>query len=216
MKIYTHIAGSILFFGVFAYLLNLDSIFIGIFIAGWISVFPDVVDKLGDKHRGIGHNVLWLIPFALLGFWNFVISSALIIGFLSHILLDTITWNGCPVFNPLSKVEFVSLSRRNRFKTGTSQEKALFIFFLVLIIPTILISTNFLSVGSLLENENSLLSTGEASGLPINSINKHDALNDHVNLGFQINSNTNKNITIRKVGENETNLIIKDIDSGDG
>ncbi len=149
MRIYTHIAGSILFYVIFAYLINLNTIIFGILIAGLISVFPDLIDKVIGKHRGIGHSIIWLIPFVFIGFFNFGIGFALIIGFLSHIFLDTFTWNGCPFFYPFSKINFVSLNKRNRVRTGTAKEKAIFIFILFILVPTILFSFGFLSVWDL-------------------------------------------------------------------
>ena len=69
MKIYTHIVGSIIIFYSFAYLINLNAILVGIFIAGWISVFPDVIDKIEGKHKGIGHSIIWIIPFIIIGLY---------------------------------------------------------------------------------------------------------------------------------------------------
>lgn len=212
MKIYTHILGGILFFISFAYLMNLNGIIIGTFFAAWISILPDVIDRLAGKHRGIGHSIIWIIPFVTIGFFNFLIGSALIIGFLSHIFFDSLTRHGTPFFYPFSKVEFVSLNKRNRIKTGTNQEKALLIFIIFLLVPTILLGTGFLSIGALYGDQNSIFASGEVSGVPLNNLNKE--VNEHMNLNFQINSNTNKNITIHKASENETNILIKDIEPG--
>ena len=145
MKLYTHIVGSILFFVFFAYLMNFNGLVIGIFIAGWISVFPDVIDRVEGKHKGIGHSIIWLIPFIIIGYINFLVGSALIIGFSSHIFFDIFTWNGCPFLYPFSKMDFVSLSRRNRIKTGTNQEKAIFVFIIFLLIPLYYLQLEFLS-----------------------------------------------------------------------
>ena len=214
MRIYTHIAFSILFFVTFAYLINLNIIILGIFIAGLISVFPDIMDKVGSKHRGIGHSIIWLIPFVFIGFFNFGIGFALIIGFLSHIFLDTFTWSGCPFLYPFSKIDFVSLNKRNRVRTGTAKEKAIFIFILFLLFPTILFSIGFLSLGDLSGTQNTMFGTVDTGGVPINNLNKQVTVNDRLNLNFQVNSYTNKNITVKKVSENETNVIIKDLEAG--
>jgi inner membrane protein len=214
MRFYTHVACSILFYVTFAYLINLDIVIFGIFVAGMISVFPDLIDRVDFKHRGIGHSLIWLIPFVIIGLLNFGIGFALIIGFLSHIFLDTLTWNGCPFIYPFSKINFVALNKRNRIKTGTAKEKAIFVFLLFMVVPTILFSTGFVSVSNFSGNQNTVFATGEASGVPLNNLNKNDITNEHINLNFQINSNTNKNITIHKNSENETNVIIKDLEAG--
>ncbi|BDZ68787.1 metal-dependent hydrolase [Methanobacterium ferruginis] len=101
MRDYTHIAGAILIFLTFAYLTNFSNLLIGIFFAGWISVFPDIIDRLTGKHRGIGHSIFWLIPFSLIGLWDLPIAVAIIIGFLSHIFLDILTTHGCPLLYPI-------------------------------------------------------------------------------------------------------------------
>ena len=176
MKIYTHIVGSILFFIAFAYLINLNAIFIGVFIAGWISVLPDVMDRIEGKHRGLGHSIIWIIPFVIIAHINFIVGSALIIGFLSHILFDIFTWNGCPFLYPFSKKDFVSLSKRNRIKTGTNQEKAIFIFIIFLLIPLLLFTSGILSTLKVSDNQNSLFSVGEASGVPLNNYNGEKSL----------------------------------------
>ena len=58
MKIYTHIVGSILFYIAFAYLINLECYFYQcIHDEVWISVLPDVMDRIEGKHRGLGHSI---------------------------------------------------------------------------------------------------------------------------------------------------------------
>lgn len=209
MKIYTHIVGSILFFVFVAYLMNLNGIVIGIFIAGWISVLPDVIDRVEGKHKGIGHSIIWLIPFIIIGNINFLVGSALIIGFSSHIFFDIFTWNGCPFLYPFSKMDFVSLSRRNRIKTGTNQEKAIFVFIIFLLIPLLLFTTGIFSNLKVPGDQNSIFSTGEASGVPLN--NYYDTKNPlkTINLNLQLNSNMSKNITIHQANENDTNIVVK-------
>lgn len=214
MRIYTHIAGGLLFYVTFAYLINIHITIIGIIIAGVISLFPDIIDKFELKHRGIGHSLIWLFPFGLIALLNFGIGFAVIIGFLSHIFLDTLTWNGSPFLYPFSKISFVALNKRNRVKTGTAKDKAIFIFIIFILISTILFSTGVLSVWDLSGNQNTMLATGETSGVPINNPNKQGIGHEYINLNFQINSNTNKNITIHKVSENETNILVKDIEPG--
>ena len=75
MRSYTHVAGAILFYIIFAFLLNLNHLIVGTFFAAWISLFPDIIDKLLDKHRGIGHSIFWLGPLFLVGFMELGNSS---------------------------------------------------------------------------------------------------------------------------------------------
>jgi len=117
MRSYTHIAGAILLFVTLAYFTNLDHVIIGIFFASWGSVFPDI---LSGKHRGIGHSIFWLIPFALMCFWNLTVGVAMLLGFISHVFLDILTMYGCPVLYPLWKTDFVCFGKKRRIKTGTN------------------------------------------------------------------------------------------------
>ena len=138
MRSYTHIAAAVLLFVTFAYLTNFTNLIIGIFFASWISVFPDILDKLSGRHRGIGHSIIWLIPFATIGLWNLGIAAEVMIGFISHIFLDIMTTNGCPVLHPIWKTDFVCFGKKIRIKTGTNQDKAVFVFILFLLIPVLL------------------------------------------------------------------------------
>lgn len=206
MKSYTHIAGAILSFILFSYIINLNSILIGIFFAGWISVFPDILDKLIGKHRGYGHSIIWIIPFILVGLWNIGIAVALIIGFLSHIFLDILTENGSPVLYPFYKTNFVCFSKGRRIKTGTNQDKALFLFILFLLVPLFLFTTG---IGSLInsDNENFVFGAGENT----NNVKSNDTIKNNFNFNFELSGSVNKNITLRKINENETEILITDI-----
>ena len=206
MKSYTHIAGAILSFILFSYIINLNSILIGIFFAGWISVFPDILDKLIGKHRGYGHSIIWIIPFTLIGLWNIGIAVALIIGFLSHIFLDILTENGSPVLYPFYKTNFVCFSKGRRIKTGTNQDKALFLFILFLLVPLFLFTTG---IGSLInsDNENFVFGAGENT----NNVKSNDTIKNNFNFNFELSGSVKKNITLRKINENETEILITDI-----
>ena len=211
MRFYTHIVVSILFFLTFANLINLNGIIVGIIVSGGISIFPDIIDKVGGKHRGIGHSVIWLIPFIIILYTNFIIGSALIIGFISHIILDSFTWIGSPFFYPFFKIDFVSLNKRNRIRTGSNQEKAIFIFTLILLIAVILFTFGVLSNFTLPLGQNSIFSTGEASGAPLNNYNIKNPSKNSININLQLNSNSTKNITIHQVNENDTNVVVENL-----
>ncbi len=204
MRSYTHIAGAILLFITFAYLTNLNNILIGIFFAGWISVFPDIIDRLLGKHRGYGHSLIWLIPFVLVGFLDLTIAAALIIGFNSHILLDILTVNGCPVLYPFWKTNFVCFSKGRRIKTGTNQDKAVFVFILFLLIPVLLFTTSIGSMINFSDNQNLVFAAGDNT----NSSNNNDTIKNTFNLNFELNQNVKKNITVEKISDNKTTITI--------
>lgn len=208
MRSYTHIAGAVLLFVTLAYLTNLNNLIIGIFFAGWISVFPDIIDRLSGKHRGIGHSILWLIPFALIGLWNLPIAVAMILGFISHIFLDILTTYGCPVLYPIWKTDFVCFGKKRRIKTGTNQDKAVFLFILFLLIPVLLFTTN---IGSLLQYTGGQNVVFAASSDTVNGSMNNDTMKNNFYLNFEIKEGVNKNISVQKVSENETNIIVNDI-----
>ena len=204
MRSYTHIAGAMLLFITFAYLTNLNNILIGIFFAGWISVFPDIIDRLLGKHRGYGHSLIWLIPFVLVGFLDLTIAAALVIGFLSHIFLDILTVNGCPVLYPFWKTNFVCFNRGRRIKTGTNQDKAVFVFILFLLIPVLLFTTSIGSMINFSDNQNLVFAAGDNT----NSSTNNDTIKNTFNLNFELDQNVKKNITVEKSSENKTTITI--------
>ena len=211
MRSYTHIAGAILLFVTFAYLTNFSNLIIGIIFAGWISVFPDILDKLSGKHRGIGHSIIWLIPFAIVGIWNLPMAAAMIIGFFSHIFLDIMTTNGCPVLYPMWKTDFVCFGKKRRIKTGTNQDKAVFVFIIFLLIPVLLFTTGIGSLWKYTEDQNLVFA---ASSDTVNSSKNNDTIKNNFNLNFELSDGVNKNITVQKVNENETTILVNDIESG--
>lgn len=114
MRAYTHIAGALVLFMSFAYLTNLNNLYWGLFTAAWISIFPDVLNRLLVKHRGYGHSLFWLFPFILLALFSgdLTITAAIATGIISHAVLDVLTTHGSPILYPLSKVNFVVLSKK--------------------------------------------------------------------------------------------------------
>jgi len=209
MKLYTHIAGAILFFLILAHLLHIQYILIGIFFASWIAVFPDMLDKLIGNHRGLGHSIIWIVPFSIVGFFNFTIAAAMMIGFLSHLLLDIFTVHGSPLLYPIKKTKFVALSKRRRIRTGTNQDKAVFIFLLFLMMPFLLFTTN---AGQLI-SEKTLDPVVAAPGETYsqNTSNNSSTIKNNINIYLTVENSVNKNISIQKAGESPTNILVNDI-----
>lgn len=208
MRSYTHIVGAIFLFVTFAYVTNFNNLLTGIFFAGWISLFPDLIDKITGKHRGIGHSIFWLIPLAIVGFWNMGIAVAIMIGFISHIFLDILTTNGCPVLYPLWKNDFVCFGKKRRIKTGTNQEKAVFLVILLLLVPFLLLTTNIVSLFENTGDENVVFAGSSES---VNSSINNDTMKNNFYLNFELKEGVNKNISIKKVSEKETNILVNDI-----
>jgi len=201
MKSYTHITGAILFFLILAYIMNISTPLLGLFFAGWISVFPNMVDKITGKHRAWGHSFLWLIPMVLVAFYNPLISLALVVGFSSHLLLDCFTVYGSPALYPFKKSGFVCLNKKRRFTSGSNSDKSLFIFLLFVVIPVILFSSGGLKF---LPGETLDMAFAAGNESPITPHN-------NIYLSFKLDEAVNKNITLEKVNENKTSIVVKDI-----
>lgn len=209
MREYTHIGGGILFYVLSAFLINVPITIICIFASGFIAIFPDIIDKLIGEHRSFGHSFFWIIPFILVSFINFEVGFAMIVGFVSHVFLDIFTTHGDPILFPLTKIPFVSLSLRNRIQTGTTKDKALFIFLISLLTPTLFLLTGHFSIP--MPGDVCIMGTGEASGLPPNSYNiKNPGKNKNININLPVNSNSPKIITVQDLNENQSIISFND------
>jgi inner membrane protein len=211
MRSYTHIAAAMLFYVLFSFLFNFDRFMLGIFFAAWISVFPDILDKLLGKHRGFGHSLLWLVPFSLVGFWDMGVAAAILIGFSSHLLMDIFTVHGCPLLYPIREMNFVSLGKKRRIKTGTNTDKSVFIFLVFLLIPLTIYTTGLGALIPDLVGQNFVFAA--TSNTADNTTIPQTIRND-VSMTFRLDKATNKNVTVQRVSEKETNILIKELEPG--
>ena len=208
MRYYTHIVAAILFFILFDYIFNIenDDLLFGIIITSFVSIFPDLFDIISkSKHRGFGHSLLLWIPIILLigiisfNIGNLIILAALLTALVSHILLDIVTKRGYPFLYP-KKTIFVALNENRRIKTGTKQEKAVFIFLVLLLIPALLFSFDIINF-----KPPQYLSSDK-----IGTIDQNYSIKENVNVNIDSHMN-NTNITIKNVKEDEIQIIVKDI-----
>jgi len=211
MRSYTHIAAAMLFYVLFSFLFNFDRFMLGLFFAAWISVFPDILDKLLGKHRGFGHSLLWLVPFSLVGFWDMGVAAAILIGFSSHLLMDIFTVHGCPLLYPIREMNFVSLGKKRRIKTGTNTDKSVFIFLVFLLIPLTMYTTGLGALIPDLVGQNFVFAA--TSNTADNTTIPQTIRND-VSMTFRLDKAANKNVTVQRVSENETNILIKELEPG--
>jgi hypothetical protein len=80
-------------------------------------------------------------------------------------------------------------------------------FILLLLIPVLLFTTNIGSLWGNAEDQSLVFAAGTDS---INSSN-NDIIKNNFNLNFELNQGVNKKITVQKVSENETTILIDDI-----
>ncbi|BDZ68788.1 hypothetical protein GCM10025860_22360 [Methanobacterium ferruginis] len=103
--------------------------------------------------------------------------------------------------------DFVCFNRKRRIKTGTNQEKAAFIFILLLLVPVLLFTTNIGSFWGNGEEQNLVFAASQDTQ---NSSN-NDVVKNNFNINFELNQGVNKKITVQKVSENETTILVDDI-----
>jgi inner membrane protein len=178
-----------------------------IFIAGAAAVIPDLIDyAFLAKHKRETHNIWILIGLIALGFVNqiFIIVAA---AYLSHLILDLMTYHGVRLFYPLKPTNYVVMSEKNRIKTGTNREKALFFFLCIIMVGGVLLSYQ---VFSLIDSTAASSGTTEAVGN--NSTN--GTAKTYINVAVDIDQNMlNKNVSITN-GQNETNIIVTEVNPG--
>ena len=185
MKFYTHIPAAILIYSVLVWIFNEPFTLAGILFTAWISVMPDLLDKVTGKHRGIGHSIIWVIPIIFGGILNLQAGIALFAGYATHILFDTMTKKGVPFLYPFKKIAFVMPKKeKQRIITGSTQEKALCLVIIMLLCPVAYgVTQGFPDLGILGKTN----STGNnTTKNKTNSI--YDKLSDYANKDWRTNS----------------------------
>lgn len=83
------------------------------------------------QRRGIMHSLFFaVLLFFVVGlFWEFTYATAILLGYLSHLLGDMLTKDGLRLFQPFGQLKISGF-----FKTGKLFEKFIFILLMVLII----------------------------------------------------------------------------------
>jgi len=211
MRSYTHIAGALVLFLVFVYILDLNQIFVGLMFATLGSVFPDILDNLISEHRGYGHSIIWILLAMPILFFNFTIGSGILIGLISHILLDSITTHGVPILYPIKKTNFTVLKLNRRVKTGTNQDKAMFLALVFIIFTILCLNMAYTQINTLTPFQSFAaqnLTTGQNM-----AISTSNDLKTIFNFDLHLDQN-DKNISVKKVSENETDYLVKKIEPG--
>lgn len=178
-----------------------------IFIAGAAAVIPDLIDyAFLAKHKRETHNIWILIGLIALGFVNqiFIIVAA---AYLSHLILDLMTYHGVRLFYPFKLTNYVVMSEKNRIKTGTNREKALFFFLCIIMVGGVLLSYQVFSL-----IDSTVASSGTTEVVGNNSTN--GTAKTYINVAVDIDeSMLNKNVSITN-GQNGTNIIVTEVNPG--
>ena len=204
MRSYTHIAGGIIFTMLIMYILNIPVTAFYIFLAGTAAVIPDLLDyMLTEKHNRETHNIWVLVVLLGLSLVNqiFIIVTA---AYFSHLVLDLMTSHGVRLLYPVKKTRFVCMGEKYRIKTGTSREKALFFFLVILVVGGVLMNYQ---VFSLIDTATAMQPTTLADNNTTNGSNTKT----YINIQVQVDEGmSNKNISIKN-SQNESNIIVKEI-----
>lgn len=130
MKRHTHVIFAILLFVIFSIYYKFP-LFYGIF-AVMGTLIPDIDIKFRDVHRRLFHNIWFLAIILIIGFYfnliNQTIAIIFSIGFISHLIADSLTHMGIMPFWPIEKPRF-----RGPMRTGSKGEFALMIMMLFVI-----------------------------------------------------------------------------------
>jgi len=150
MLFHTHVLlGLLAFLFIHNYLPGNEYVILLLILVG--SILPDIDEHkskaaqlsgiLGNivsffaKHRGIFHS--FLFPFLVCGilayFWSYPYALAFFIGYLAHLIGDSLTPMGIPVFYPFSNWKL-----RGPFKVGSWMEWVLLALLTILILKEVL------------------------------------------------------------------------------
>lgn len=145
MMFKTHVVFSIFISLLFIKYLNPENEILFFLLVIFFGVFPDIDEKkskisrktrilswplrLFSKHRGIFHSIffpiIFLFVFMLSGFY--IEGFAVVIGYLSHLLLDSVNYGGIKPFYPVFNYKI-----KGFMKSGKILDYLLFIIFLIL------------------------------------------------------------------------------------
>jgi len=126
----THLIFAFLLFVVFGFILNFPLELAIVALIG--TLIPDIDIKPRKWHRKVCHNLWFLMIILFIGFYYFSISRTIAIvfsiGFISHLIADSLTHSGIMPFWPIKKPRF-----RGPIRTGGTGEYLLMIVMIVLI-----------------------------------------------------------------------------------
>ena len=125
--------------------------------------------------------------------------------YFSHLVLDLLTYHGVRLLYPLKKTKFVCMGEKNRIKTGTNREKALFFFLVIIVIAGVLMSYQVFNI-----IDTTAASTGTTQIEGNNSTNQ-SSTKTYINVQVQVDDRMlNKNISIKN-GPNESNIVVTEV-----
>ena len=131
----------------------------------------------------------------------------------SHLFLDLFTVHGCPLLYPLRETRYVALRTRNRLRTGSRQEKALFIFLTIIVFSSLFCYFSLFTIvdGQLRTTDHVTVTASDNTNNTTNVTTYYNRDKSNINLNVYPDKKGEKNITI-EYGDQKTNILIEDID----
>lgn len=206
MRYYTHIAFALFIYILIMFIQGMTISPLGVFFAGWISVLPDIIERFIGEHRTLGHSIFWTVPLGLVALFNLEIGIALVVGFLSHILVDCCNTHASPLLYPLHKDGFGCFNKSRRIRTGTVAEKGVLIFIISLLVAVLLFMTPIYHIIGFDQMMGDVFARNDTPPETAHHL-KCD-----VNLNLRADDAKNKNITVDIVNETRYQVLITDIE----
>jgi membrane-bound metal-dependent hydrolase YbcI (DUF457 family) len=215
MKWYTYISiGLVLYLGLLLiFQTDTELISLGLLILG--SMLPIILEDMFLRSFEESHTLFLIIPFTLIGILNWKWVFAIGTGYLSHLLIDTLSFDNPPLLYPLNKKRFSALNNKRKIQEGSNREKSLFIILLtlifILLIPTMHLEglcDLTLDYHSTPEEKNETTTQNTST---TQNTTYHDKITKQVDLNIQLYGDQEKKLTIDDGKGNVTTIKVENI-----
>lgn len=216
MKWYTYISiGLVLYLGLLLiFQTDTELISLGLLILG--SMLPIILEDMFLRSFEESHTLFLLIPFTLIGILNWKWVFAIGTGYLSHLLIDTLSFDNPTLLYPLNKKRFSALNNKRKIQEGSSREKSLFIILLTLIFILLIPAMHLEGLCDLRldyhitpEEKNETTAPNNTSTTQNNTY--HDKITKQVDLNIQLYGDQEKKLTIDDGKGNVTTIKVENI-----
>lgn len=210
MKWYTYISMSLVLFLGLSLIFQIDADLISICFLVLGSMTPIISEDLCSRSFEESHTLLLLIPFSLIGIINWKWVFAIGTGYISHLIIDTISYDKPPVFYPISKKRFSALNAKRKIEEGSSREKSLFIVLLAICFILLMPSINLGGIYEFKIDYSQDSQTTNETQTNNNSI-YYNKVNEQVDLDVQVYGEQEKKVTIDDGKGNVTTIKVENM-----
>lgn len=210
MRWYTYTSMSlVLYLGLLLiFQIDTNATSLGFLIFG--SLLPIILEDIFSRSFEESHNIFLVIPFTLIGFLNWKWVFAIGTGYLSHLLLDTLSFDNPPLLYPINKKRFSALNAKRKIEEGSTREKSVFIILLTLIFILLMPEMHLTGLSDLKLDYNSTNELENETNTTKNTI-YYDKINEQVDLDIQLHGDQEKKVTIDDGKGNVTTIKVENI-----